>query len=49
MSEPGVPDVLLEGDLTLIGQITTASNATLVCESTLGGEVHPRGLQAGPG
>eukprot|EP01133_Synstelium_polycarpum_P023042 gene23042-27627_t len=36
VSEPGVPDVLLEGDLTLIGQITTASNATLVCESTLG-------------
>lgn len=36
MSEAGVPDVLLEGDLTLIGQITTASNATLVCESTLG-------------
>ena len=36
MSEPGMPDVLLEGDLTLIGQITTASNATLVCESTLG-------------
>ncbi|MGC0364189.1 putative repeat protein (TIGR03843 family) [Rhodococcus sp. 27YEA15] len=30
------PDVLLDGELTVIGQITTASNATLVCDATIG-------------
>ncbi|MCJ0905638.1 SCO1664 family protein [Rhodococcus sp. ARC_M6] len=36
MSDVTEPDVLLGGDLTVIGQITTASNATLVCDSILG-------------
>lgn len=36
-SSPG-PDVQLEGELTVIGQITTASNATLVCDAVLGEE-----------
>lgn len=38
MSDSVGTDLLLRGELTVIGQITSASNATLVCESGIGDE-----------
>lgn len=35
---PRARAVLREGDLTVLGQVTTASNVTLVCEAVLGDE-----------
>jgi uncharacterized repeat protein (TIGR03843 family) len=35
------PDVLDDGDLTVVGRIRTASNATFLCEATRDGQVQP--------